>query len=84
MLAEHRDSPEVAPYPGYAGIPDRTPRTTFEIDEKFGAGTKPSPSKRHTGRSSLLSGTKFTSEPQKALGAADRHKDSDPLQPASR
>ena len=63
MLAEHRDSPEIAPYPGCAGIPDRTPRTTFEIDEKFGAGTKPTPSKRHTGRSSLLSGTKFTSEP---------------------
>ena len=63
MLAEHRDSPEIAPYPGCAGISDRTPRTTFEIDEKFGAGTKPTPSKRHTGRSSLLSGTKFTSEP---------------------
>ena len=84
MLAEHRDCPEVAPYPRCAGIPDRTPRTTFEIDEEFGARTKPSPSKRHIGRSTPLSGTKFTSEQQKALGAAHRHKDSDSSQPASR
>jgi hypothetical protein len=39
---------------------------------------------RHTAHSTPLSGPEFTSQQQKALGAAHRYKDSDPSQPASR
>jgi len=39
---------------------------------------------RYTAHSTPLSGPEFTSQLQKALGAAHRYKDSDPSQPASR
>lgn len=84
VLVEYRDGPEIALHPRCAGISDGTPRTTFDIDEKFGTRTKPSPSMRHAVRSTPLSGPEFASQQQKALDAAHRYKDSDPSQPASR
>ena len=83
MIAKGWDIPIVALCPECPGVPDCAPLATFGIDEQFGARTEPSPSKRHTGRSNPLPGTKLTFELQKARGATYRYEDGDPAQPAS-
>jgi hypothetical protein len=46
MLAEHRDSPEVAVCPECFGVPDCTAPAIIRIEEEFGALTQPSPTMR--------------------------------------
>jgi hypothetical protein len=83
VFAEYRSGPEIAFRPRSAAISDRTPRTSFEINEEFGTWTKPSPPKYRAGCSTPSSGTKLASKQDKALSAGRRYKHGDSSQPTS-
>lgn len=79
MLAENRHGPKVARCARGSGIPHSAPRAARGIDEELGTRAESSPSRRCGGHPGFLTGPEFSCEMNKALSAADRHKERNPF-----